>query len=151
MESEIRIGAFSEVGAYKNASTSASSTNATVNTHTQKTNPCAVQKLRAEGSGASAHTPPQNKAIRCAQLIEQNPWEAQHSTIHATEVSNRTATSSFQNHEHCLPADAFHWSLQHSALQPVANCEDAKLQCGIQTPPSYGLVTVAGRMNVTCF
>lgn len=36
MESEIRIGAFSEVGAYKNASTTASSTNTTVNTHTKK-------------------------------------------------------------------------------------------------------------------
>ena len=85
-------------------------------------------------------------------MIEQNPWEAQHSTIPATEVSNRTAiflpkTTSAA----CLPADAFHWSLQLSALQPVANCEDAKPLCGIQTPPSYGLVHVAASLNVTRF
>lgn len=37
-----------------------------------------------------------NKIIKCMPMIEQNPpREARHSTLHATEVSKRIATSSF--------------------------------------------------------
>lgn len=72
---------------------------------------------------ASVRRPQQKRVIKCAQMIEQNPPGG---TIHATEVSKRTATSSFQKPRAlpaCLPADAFHWSVQHSAaVQPVANC-----------------------------
>lgn len=69
-----------------------------------------------------ARTPPQNKEIKCAPMIEQNPWEAQRSPIPATEVSYMTATSSFQKPQALpaclpeLPADAFNESLQHTLL-----------------------------------
>lgn len=59
-------------------------------------------------------TPPQNKVIKCAPMIEPNPWEAQNSTIPATEVSNRTATSSFQK-PLALPA-CWHIPLESAAL-----------------------------------
>lgn len=49
---------------------------------------------------ASVRRPQQKRVIKCAQMIEQNPPGG---TIHATEVSKRTATSSFQK-PRALPA-----------------------------------------------
>lgn len=50
-------------------------------------------------------------------MIEQNPWEAQHSTIPATEVSNGAVTSSFPKTTRatCLPA---RWRIPPESATP---------------------------------
>lgn len=67
---------------------------------------------------AESNPPQQNKIIKCTQMIEWSLWDAWHGTNCTTEVSDRTATSSFQN-PNVLPACCkFQWRPQ--------NCEHAE-------------------------
>ena len=148
-------GLFTQVDAYKSASQTMYAL-----LWTQKAYPSVIHKLRAEGSAASTrmHTSTEQGDKVCANDWTEplgdttQPYPCYRGELYDCYIFLPKTTSAA-----CLPACLpACWRIQresatHSALQPVANCEDAKLLCGIQTPPSYGLVNVAARINATCF